>query len=106
MVYPQAEVYYNKIGLSGFSNEHNLELNNLNINMENVEGKKVIKIDANIYNKGILPSNVPEIMIEGKKEKYKAQRTFLKAKEKTSVTIKVPVNENEELLSVRLKFVK
>ena len=106
MVYPEAEGYYNKIGLSGLDNWHNLELNNIQIKKEKVDDKDVINIKAEIYNDSILPTNVPELLVEGKNEKFKAQRTFLKAKEKTGVVINVPVDANDELLSFKLKFVK
>ena len=106
MVYPQAEVYYNKIGLSGLSNEHNLEFNNLKISKEKADDKEIIRIMADIHNNGILATNVPDVMIEGKSDKFKAQRSFLKAKEKTAIIIDIPVSLGEELLSFKLKFVK
>jgi predicted Zn finger-like uncharacterized protein len=106
MVYPQAEVYYNKIGLSGLSNEHNLEFNNLKISKETADDKEFIRIVADIHNNGILATNVPDVMIEGKSNRFKAQRSFLKAKEKTAIVIDIPVSLGEELLSFKLKFVK
>lgn len=106
MVYPQAEAYYNKIGMSGLYNVHNLEFNNVNITKETVDGKDVIKVVVNIYNKGFLATKVPDVEIEGRNKKFSPNRSFLKAKEKTDVIVLIDELKGAELLSFKLKFVK
>lgn len=106
MVYPLAEVYYNKVGLSGVNNVHNLEFESVNISKDVIEGKDVIKIVANIYNKGFLATKVPDVEVEGKNKKFTPNRTFLKAKEKTDVIVVIDELKGADLLSFKLKFVK
>ncbi len=106
MIYPLAEVYYNKVGLSGVNNVHNLEFENVNISKDVIEGKEVIKIVANIYNNGFLATKVPNVEVEGKNKKFTPNRTFLKAKEKTDVIVVIDELKGADLLSFKLKFVK
>ena len=105
-VYQPLEGYYNKIGLSGFYNVHNLKFQNVSITKEVLDGKDVIKVVANIYNDGFLATKVPDVEIVGKNKKFTPNRTFLKAKEKTDVIVLIDELKGADLLSFKLEFVK
>lgn len=91
-IYPQAEIYYNKIGLSGLNNSTYLKFENITVSETIQEHKPVLKINATIYNDSFYRTVVPEVALNGVKETFSPSRSLLKAHEKTNVEINLPVN--------------
>lgn len=106
MVYSGAEKYYNKIGLSGYDNVHNLLFGNVKVE-DVIEGeKKGVKIVAEISNNGMFASKVLGVMVGGDENKvFKPQHGFLKAKEKTKVEILLD-DKNFSSKAYKIEFVK
>ncbi|MBQ8750184.1 MAG: zinc-ribbon domain-containing protein [Alphaproteobacteria bacterium] len=83
-VYGGAEEYYNKLGLSGYDNQENLEFVDVSIS-----GNEDVVINASIVNNGMFATKVPGVKVDGRNEVFEPKQSFLKAKEKTFVEIKI-----------------
>ncbi len=103
--YSGAEEYYNKIGLSGYDNYHNLEFLDVKVNNIKKDGKNFIEIKSEIKNNGVFASKVLDVTVSGLNKRFSPERKFLKGKEKTNVSILVP---REDFLGevFRIEFVK
>lgn len=88
--YSGAEEYYNKIGLSGYDNYHNLEFLDVKVNNIKKDGKDFVEIRSEIKNKGVFASKVLDVKVRGFNKSFSPERKFLKGKEKTDVSILVP----------------
>ena len=102
LVYPDAEGYYNKIGLSGLYNVNGLEFSKVDVVEEKVDGKDMLKLKVGVKNNGILGTKLPEIKVEGVEGGF-GKGLFLKAKEKTEVEILLPSGKQS---NYNIKFVR
>jgi predicted Zn finger-like uncharacterized protein len=103
MVYPNAESYYNKIGLSGLYNVSNLQFNGVEVSEQEIDGKNMIKLKVGVKNNGMLGTKLPKIKVEGFDDSFGGETMFLKAKEKTEVEILLP---NKGLSNFNIRFVR
>ena len=99
-VWGDAEEYYNKLGLSGYDNQENLEFVDVSIS-----GNENVVIKASIVNNGMFATKVPGVKVDGRNEVFEPKQAFLKAKEKTFVEIKIDGVKGVNS-SFNVKFVK
>ncbi|MBR5598988.1 MAG: zinc-ribbon domain-containing protein, partial [Alphaproteobacteria bacterium] len=94
LLFDDAEKYYNKIGLSGYNNYHNLKFLDVKVFDLVENGKDIVKIVGEIKNDGIFATKVLDVGIRGENKRFKPNNMFLKAKEKTLVEISLPKDNN------------
>lgn len=104
-IYPEAETWYNKIYLSGLNNAQYLRFENVSLTPEIIDGSEKIHLKAEINNTSRYNSYVPEITLNGVKETFKADRDFIKAKEKALVDIVLPKFADNTNQGLTLSFV-
>lgn len=105
-VYPKAELWYNKISLSGLNNPEYLRFENVNINEETAENKKILKITAQIRNQSRYSTFVPPVTVNNSKETYTSEKNFITAHQTTKVQIIVPAPKNNVATHLTLGFLK
>lgn len=105
-LYPAAEPWYNKISLSGLKNPEYLRFDNVRINEENIENKKMLKITAEINNPSRYGTFVPPITLSGQKETFTAKKIFIAAHDKSNVEINIPAPDNNAEIHLTLGFVR
>ena len=104
-LYPDAEEWYNKIYLSGLNNAQYLRFENVSLSPEIIDGEEKLHLKAEINNTSRYNSHVPEIVLNGIKETFKADRDFIKAKEKAMVDIVLPKLDESSKQGLTLGFV-
>lgn len=105
-VYPLAEGYYNKIGISGQNNPQYLRFKNIFVTETTIDDKPALKVEAAIYNDSFYTTTVPNVMIEGSKETYAPARRLLKGHEQTDIEILLPQKEDFSAANLILGFQK
>lgn len=104
--YPTAEQYYNKVMLTGIDNSEYLKFQNVNIVEKNVDDKDIVVINADIFNKSLYITKVPNVAIKGGNEVYKPIKDTLDKYETTSVAIVIDKPKSNELVNFTLEFRK
>lgn len=104
--YPIAEIYYNKIGLTGKNNPQYLRFKNIFVTETQSEDKPMLRIEATIFNDSIYTTRVPDITIEGYKETYAPTRQILKGHEQTNIEILLPLKDETSTANLILGFQK
>lgn len=105
-MYPEAETWYNKIYLSGLNNAQYLRFENVSLKPEIIDGEEKIRLKADINNTSRYNSHVPAITLNGVEGTFKADRDFIKAKEKAQVNIVLPKFEENANQGLTLGFVR
>ena len=103
-VYPAAETWYNKIGLSGLDNAQYLAFEQISVAEKIENGKNVLSIAAIIANRSIYTVNVPSVTVNNGKEKYAPERPRLKGGEKTRAVFTLPAPAKNAPLSLNFTF--
>jgi len=103
-VYPNAEIWYNKIYLSGLSNSEYLKMNIVKTEETVVDGKESLKITLRVYNPSFYGTYVPEIVVAGTDKTFKPQETFLGANAQTEAVIILPKPDDNSALNINLSF--
>lgn len=103
-IYPAAEVYYNQIGLSGINNPQYLKFEQINIAEETNNNTKTLNISAMIHNDSYYITVVPPVIVNGKT--FQPERSRLKANEKTTVKISLPIVKEKTSENLTLSFQK
>ena len=103
-LYPQAEVWYNKILLSGLNNPEYLKFENIETIKQIEDNKPVLKLKATITNTSRYGTYVPKITISADKNTYKTKADFLKAKERTELEVSLPIKEENSSINFVLGF--
>lgn len=93
-VYPLAETYYQKVGLSGENNAQYLRFKNIFVTETVINDNPMLKIEATIYNDSFYTTHVPNVTVNGNKEVYPPARNLLKAHEQTEVEMLLPYKED------------
>lgn len=106
MIFPNTEIYYNKLGLSGLYNSDKLKFENINILETKINDKDVVVINAIIYNDSYYTTFVPDVSVSGNNEVFKPTRNLLKAHEKLPIEIAIDMPKGSNLLNITLGFVK
>jgi predicted Zn finger-like uncharacterized protein len=104
-MYPDAETWYNKIYLSGLNNAQYLRFENVSLTSEIMDGEEKLHLKAEIVNTSRYNSFVPEIALNGVEGTFKADRDFIKAKEKAIVDIALPKFDDNTNQGLTLEFV-
>ncbi len=102
--YPEAELYYNKVMLSGLNNPEHLKFQNVSVSEKNIDNKDMLVINANIYNDSFYTTNVPNVGIEGKSGSYKPKSVMLDKYGLTSVEIAIEAPKTNEAINLTLEF--
>lgn len=105
-IYPKAETYYNKIGMSGLYNESYLKFSKIDIKRAKDNNKDVLKVVAEIKNDSFYTTYVPPIKVSNVKEEFVAERSKLKGYESTKAEFTIPLPEDNAPLSLNLTFTK
>lgn len=103
--YNGAENFYNKIGLSGYDNQRNLEFLDVKVDEVESKGKKFVKIVGEIKNNGLFDTKVKDVEVVGYNKYFSPKNKFLKAKEVTEVVILLPIEDNMAK-SYKIQFIK
>ncbi len=101
--YPKAETWYNKIRLSGLNNSQYLRFDNITFNKDDNE-PNILKLKVDIINSSRFDTRVPAVTVNDSQTKYKPQKNFLKAGDKTSVTAEIPLSSADKPLNLILGF--
>lgn len=104
--YPEAEVYYNKIMLTGMDNAQYLKFQNVTIEEKNINNKNVIVIGAKIFNDSIYFTNTPDVAVKGHNELFKPVSTTLAGHDTTSVEVVIDAPKENENINLTLEFRK
>jgi predicted Zn finger-like uncharacterized protein len=102
--YPEAELYYNKVMLSGLNNPEYLKFQNVSVSEKNIDNKDMLVINANIYNDSFYTTNVPDVGIKGKNGTYKPKHTMLDKYGLTSIEIVIEAPKTNEAINLTLEF--
>ena len=105
-LYPAAEPWYNKISLSGLNNPEYLRFENVNVNEETVDNKKMLKITAQIRNISGYSTFIPPVTVNNQKETYNSEKNFITAHQTTNIQITVPAPKNNVATHLTLGFLK
>ncbi len=105
-IYPQAEAYYNKIGLSGLYNEEYLKFTKISVNRVTENKKIVLKVTAEIKNTSPYMTYVPQITVNNMKERFAPEQSKLKGGESTRAVFSLPAPQSNTAVSLNLNFAK
>ncbi len=103
-IYPAAESYYNKIGLSGINNPQYLKFEQISAAEETANGVKTLNITAVIHNDSPYLTDVPTVTAGG--ITFQPERRRLKAHEKTAIKISLPAESGKTAQNLTLTFQK
>lgn len=104
-MYPESEEWYNKIYLSGLNNAQYLRFENVSLTPEIMNNEEKLHLKAEIVNTSRYNSYVPEITLNGVEGTFKADRDFIKAKEKAIVDVALPKFNDNANQGLTLGFV-
>lgn len=105
-VYPAAEAWYGKIGLSGFDNAQYLAFEQISVAEKVENGKNILAVTAVIANRSFYTTDVPPVTVNNGKEKYAPERPRLKGGEKTRAVFTLPAPAKNAPLSLNFTFAK
>ncbi len=105
-IIPQAEIYYNKLGLSGLYNEEYLKFTKISVNRMIENKKPILKITAEIKNTSPYSTYVPQITVNDMKERFAPAQSKLKGGETTKAVFSIPAPNNNTAVSLNLNFAK
>ncbi|MBO5039126.1 MAG: zinc-ribbon domain-containing protein [Alphaproteobacteria bacterium] len=105
-LYPDAEIWYNKIYLSGINNPENLKFENITVEKTTQNNTPTLNLKADIVNDSPYATIVPNVTIGTENKSYKPAVNFLKSGEKTSVTLPLPAPQPNQALGLTLRFEK
>ena len=103
-VYPAAEAWYGKIGLSGFDNAQYLAFEQISVAEKVENGKNALAVTAVIANRSVYTTDVPPVTVNNGKEKYAPERPRLKGGEKTRAVFTLPAPAKNAPLSLNFTF--
>ena len=103
-LYPKAETYYNKIGLSGLYNEEYLKFTKISVNRVTENKKVVLKVIAEIKNTSPYTTYVPQISVNNMKERFAPEQSKLKGGETTRAVFSLPAPQSNTAVSLNLNF--
>lgn len=105
-ILPQAEPYYNKLGLSGLYNEEYLKFTKISVNRMMENKKPILKVTAEIKNTSPYTTYVPQITVNNLKERFAPAQSKLKGGETTKAVFSLPAPNNNTAVSLNLNFAK
>lgn len=105
-VYPLAETYYQKIGLSGQNNPQYLRFKNIFVTETTTNDKPALRVEATIYNDSFYTTIVPNVTLADQKAAFAPARPLLKGHEQTTVEILLPQPEDFSTANLILGFQK
>lgn len=105
-LYPNAEIWYNKIYLSGVNNPENLKFENITVEKITQNNTPTLSLKADIINDSPYATIVPDVTIGTDNKSYKPAVNFLKSGAKTSVTLPLPAPQPNQALGLTLRFKK
>ncbi len=103
-VYPAAEAWYGKIGLSGLDNAQYLAFEQISVAEKVENGKNILAVTAVIANRSVYTTDVPPVTVNNGKEKYAPERPRLKGGEKTRAVFTLPAPAKNAPLSLNFTF--
>lgn len=104
-IYPPAEIWYNKIKLSGLNNPEFLKFSNISLSETTIDNNTMLKITAEIVNTSRYTTRVPSITISDTKTTYNAAAIDkLAGHEKKNFEINFPAPQNNLATTLTLGF--
>lgn len=102
--YPAAELWYNKIGLTGLDNPQYLKFEQIFVAETSENGKPAVSVRAVIKNGSVYTTVVPRITVAGTAETFAANRTRLKGGETAEAVFELPAPPPGSPLSLNIGF--
>lgn len=103
-LYPAAELWYNKIGLTGLDNPQYLKFEQIFVAETTENGKPAVSVRAVIKNGSVYTTVVPRITVAGTAETFAANRTRLKGGETAEASFVLPAPPPGTPLSLNIGF--
>ena len=103
-LYPAAELWYNKIGLTGLDNPQYLKFEQIFVAETTENGKPAVSVRAVIKNGSVYTTVVPRITVAGTAETFAANRPRLKGGETAEASFVLPAPPPSTPLSLNIGF--
>lgn len=105
-LYPAAELWYNKIGLTGLDNPQYLKFEQIFVAETTENGKPAVSVRAVIKNGSVYTTVVPRITVAGTAETFAANRPKLEGGETAEASFVLPAPPPGTPLSLNIGFAR